>query len=171
MRRIVLLAALLVVSILVVAQNGSRPTTPEERQRAIELAKKLEADPLDKSLKPDCAWLMKWAADAPDFTVSVCASHGEFKKNYKYSPELTFQKMAAGVAFVLQHPEQQNDRVAQELAAVNGALNAYEAILKADPKRHSEYWDDLLKRRDAGTLKDFVTEYVIRECSGNGTRT
>jgi carboxypeptidase Q len=166
MKSFLAFALLLVFSVACVAQ-GDHPSTKEERERAIALASKLEANPLDDSLRSDREWLLKWAAEASDFTVSMCASHGEFaKKKYKYGPELTFQKMASAIAFVLQHPDQQKDPVAQELAGVNGTLNAYEVIVKTDPKGHTEYWDDLLKKRSDGTLKDFVSDYVNKECSG-----
>ncbi len=166
MRRFFIAVLLLFMSAPLFAQGG-KPSTKEERDRAVQIAHKLEANPLDESLKPDRVWLLKWASDASDFTVSLCAGKSEFrKKNYKYGAELTFQKLASATAFIVEHPDQQQDKVAQELAAVNGTLNAYEAILKVDPKGHTEYWDDLLKRRQDGNLKEFVSNYVASECSG-----
>jgi carboxypeptidase Q len=168
-RYLALVLFVLVILIGLSSAQEAKPSTPEERQRAIQLAQKLEANPLNESLQPDRAWLIKWAAQAPDFTVMVCAGPAEFaKKKYKYGPDLTFQKMASGIAYVVQHPDQPKDAVAEELAAVNGALNAYEAILKVDPnKGHTEYWDSLLKKRADGTLKEFVSDYVNKDCSGS----
>jgi predicted dithiol-disulfide oxidoreductase (DUF899 family) len=163
MKRIILLIVLCLTS-LSLAQGG-KPSTPEERQRAVQIAQKLESNPLDEALRPDREWLLKWAAEASDFTVSICASHGEYKKKFKYGPEVTFQKMASAIAFIVQHPDQQADKTAQELAAVQGALKAYHAILKANPKGHSEYWDGLLEKQSSGTLKDFVGDYVASDCS------
>ena len=165
MRNFCPLIILLLCANLAVAQSG-KPSTKEERERAVQVAQKLEANPLDKSLQSDREWFLKWAAESSDFTVSMCASGGEYKKKFNYDPELTFQKLASATAFVVSH-ELSQDKVEQELAAVNGALNAYEAILKADPKHHSEYWDELLKRRADGTLKEFVNKYVTQKCSGN----
>lgn len=166
MKRTIVFLVFAVLASSLFAQ-GSHPSTPEERARAIEIAHKMEANPLDASLRPDREWLLKFAIQASDFTVSMCAGSDEYKKKYKYSPELTTQKMASAIAFVLQHQYQAQDKVAQELAAVTGALNAYEQILKADPKHHSEYWDSLLEKRTAGTLKESVTAYVNSKCSGN----
>lgn len=165
MRHLLALVLTLAVVIPAAAQQKRGPSTPEERDRAVQIAHKLEANPLDDSLQSDRAWLLQWATEVPDVNVAICAGGGEFKKKYKYGPQLTFQKLASQVAFVIERPDQAQDRVAQELAGVQGALNAYQAILKANPKTHSEYWDDLLRRQSAGTLKDFVSNYVTTKCS------
>jgi len=165
MRHLLALVLTLAIVVPAAAQNRRGPSTPEERARAVQIAQKLAADPLDDSLKDDRTWLLKWAADVPDITVSICASNDEFKKKYKYRPEMTFQKMASSLAFVIEHPDQSQDKVAEELAGVQGALNAYQVILKANPKAHSPYWDELLQKQSAATLKEFVADYVTTKCS------
>jgi hypothetical protein len=166
MRRILLIVMCLLAPLGSVSQDKRGPSTKEERDRAVQIAHQLEANPLDKSLSPDAKWLLKWSIEVPDLSVSLCASQGELKKKYRYSPQVTFQKMASAMAFVIEHPEQRAHPVAQELAAVEGALKAYQAILRADPKEHSEYWDSLLKKQSNGTLKDFVIKYVNSDCTG-----
>jgi hypothetical protein len=166
MRHVLLIFLCLFFAIGALSQEKRGPSTQEERDRAVLIAHKLEANPLDKSLSADASWLLRWSIQVPDLTVSLCASQGEHEKKYKYGPQVTFQKMASGMAFVIEHPDQKDDPVAQELAAVEGAVKAYQAILKADPKGHSEYWDSLLEKQTSGTLKEFVSIYVNSECSG-----
>ncbi len=70
----------------------------------------------------------------------------------------------AQTAFVLQNPDKQNAILAQYQAGVEGALRAYEALLKANPKDRQPYLDDLIQRREAGTLSQFVKERAAVAC-------
>src|SRR4051794_23704053 len=95
---------LLITFLMAVGQSG-QPSTPEERARAVQVVQKLEANPLDPSLRPEREWLLKWVAEAPDIHVNLCAGQQEFKKKFKHGPETTFQKLASATAFVIEHPE------------------------------------------------------------------
>jgi hypothetical protein len=108
---------------------------------------------------------LRWLIEIPDVTVNGCLDSADAKEKYKYSPQMTFQKMASAATFTIEHPESKNDEAAQELAAVEGALNAYEAILKANPKAHSKYWDSMLQKRADGSLKEYVAQYWAQQCA------
>jgi len=55
------------------AQDEHAPSTREERQRLLALTRKLEHDPLDKSLYAEKKWAKQWLEDIPDINVTICA--------------------------------------------------------------------------------------------------
>jgi len=156
----------LVVSLVIGAQSAPQrgPSTPAERERAVAIAHKLEQAPLDKSLRPDREWAILWLIQVPDVHVKLCTNVlGDFTKSkYKYSPEITTQLTLSSAAFVIEHPDKAGDAVAQYLAGVEGALNAYRAIIKEKPQAKSDALDELLQKQAQGTLVEFVQEQSKR---------
>ena len=67
-------------------------------------------------------------------------------------------KIFAQTEFLIQNPDRQDDRNAEYQAGVEGALRVYEVLLKTNSKDRQPYLDDLIQRRDAGTLEEFVKE-------------
>ncbi|HZD94926.1 MAG TPA: hypothetical protein VE133_11775, partial [Candidatus Sulfotelmatobacter sp.] len=57
------------------AQNEPKrkPSTADERQRFLSLTRKLEQNPLDKSLYEEKKWAKQWLEDIPDVNVTICA--------------------------------------------------------------------------------------------------
>jgi hypothetical protein len=143
------------------------PSTLEERQRFLNFAHKVEAAPLDESLRPEREWATLWLIQVPDIHVNLCtAPLGDFmKKKYKYSPEIVGQLMYSSAAFVIEHPEQADEKIAQYLAGVEGVLKAYTAILAAKPDAHSKPLDDLLQKQTQDQLADTVRDYAMKGCS------
>ncbi len=62
---------------------------------------------------------------------------------------------ASGV-FVIEHPDLASDNMAVFQAAAEGALRVYESILKVQPESRMGFLDDLVKKRDEGTLDEYV---------------
>lgn len=149
------------------AQSKRGPSTPEERQRAAAIAHKLEDAPLDKSLQPDREWALRWIIEVPDVHVNICANAlGDFvakKSKYKFEGEIVSQMLLSSAAFVIEHPEQAGDDQAQFFAGAQGALKAYDSILKSKPDAHSKPLDGLLEQQKDGKLQ----EAVQHSCSGN----
>ncbi len=143
------------------------PSTPEERQRFLNFAHKVETVPLDDSLHPEREWATLWLIQVPDIHVNLCtAPLGDFmKKKYKYSSEIVGQLMYSTAAFVIEHPERANDKTAQYVAGVEGVLRAYTATLAAKPDAHSKPLDDLLQKRTQDQLADTVRDYATKGCS------
>jgi hypothetical protein len=48
------------------------PSTAEERARAIEVTKKIQAEPLNPRYRSDRDWLLLWIEKIPDITVPIC---------------------------------------------------------------------------------------------------
>jgi len=172
MRRAGTLGILLLLSILAVAQDDTRgPSTRAERDRAVKVTHELETDPLSPQLQDDRAWLLKWIQDVPDITVQICVDPVEGSSNYRYMRELTLQKMFSSAAYIIESSARSRDDLSVETAGVEGALKAYQAILKKDPQAHSPYWDRLLKKRADGTLHDYVARYMETACGSEQTQT
>ena len=79
----------------------------------------------------------------------------ESKKNY--SAEIFTQMVPSAAAFVIEHPDQAKDDQAVYQAAVEGALRAYESILKVKPKARWAFLDDLILKRENGQLAQYMT--------------
>jgi carboxypeptidase Q len=166
--------AVLALSSLLVAQDEPKrgPSTPEERQRFVAIAHRLEETPLDADLRPELQWALRWLVEVPDITVDVCtAPLGDFmKKKYKYSSEIVVQVTFSSGAFIIEHPDLANDTKAQYVAGVEGALRAYQSILKAKPDVKSKELDDLLQKKSQGTLPSYVRESAEKGCQSKAKR-
>jgi hypothetical protein len=143
---------------------GRGPSTPEERKQALEYIQHFEADPLNPSLKSEIQWLTIWMIQVPDVHVNLCTILDLPKGNKKDSQTLFTAMFFAQIKFALQHLEMQADHLAEYQAGVEGALRVYEVLLKANPKDRQPFLDDLIQRRDAGTLPQWVKERAAATC-------
>lgn len=156
---------LLLASTVSFAQDHRGPSTTEERQQALDYIHNWQADPLGPQARDQFAWVLKWVADVPDLTVHVCTILDKLPKGDKKDSGTIFGgEFMAQAAFVLENPGKRDDRMAEYQAGVEGALHVYEELLKANPKDRQPYLDDLIQRRDAGTLAQFVKERAAAEC-------
>ncbi|MFL6230235.1 MAG: hypothetical protein ACJ741_15795 [Pyrinomonadaceae bacterium] len=150
------------------AQSKRGPSTPEERQTAVKAARLLESDPLNKDAKKIREWFTFWLIEVPDIHIELCGDYlgPVFGSKKNYDAEIFGQTMFSSAAFIIEHPDQADDRVAVNLAGLEGALKAYEAILKAKPKARWEYLDNLVAKRESGELKAYVQEIAQTKCKG-----
>ncbi|MGH9565892.1 MAG: hypothetical protein ACRD4I_07915 [Candidatus Angelobacter sp.] len=149
-----------------------KPSTPEERQRFLSIAHKLEQDPLDETLRQDRSWALNWLENVPDINVSICPPElgNLFESRYRYMREIAAQFSLDMAAFIIEHPKQVNDVNAQYLAGVEGALRAYKSILKTQPMATSSVLEALLNRQDQGKLDPWVKEQA-KACQGGDQAT
>jgi len=156
-----LLFSLLAVTLAAAQDEPKRaPSTAEERQRFLALTRKLEQNPLDKSLYDDKKWAKDWLRDVPDINVNVCAPlmfgmQFVLEQN-QYTPQLSYQATFGSAAYIIEHPDKAADTAAQFVAGVESALKAYSAILKSDPQARSKALDSLLEKQKQGKLAEFV---------------
>jgi len=59
-------------------------------------------------------------------------------------------------AFVIEHPEMIHDNDAVFLTGLDGSLNVYDSLVRQHAMRHWGFLENLLDRRDEGTLKEYV---------------
>jgi hypothetical protein len=153
---------LLLLSLVSFAQDEPKraPSTKEERQRFLALTRKLEQNPLDKSLYAEKTWAKKWLEDVPDINVNICAPllfGMEFvAEQNKYTPQLSYQATFGSAAYIIEHPDKAGDMDAQFLAGVESALKSYNAIVKSQPDAKSKSLDALLEKQKQGKLAEFV---------------
>jgi hypothetical protein len=150
------------LAVLTVAQDEPKhaPSTPAERQRFLALTRKLEQNPLEKSLYDEKKWAKKWLEEIPDINVNICApilfGIDFVAEQNKYTPQLSYQATFASAAYIIEHPDKAGDMDAQFLAGVESALKSYSAIVKSDPQAKSKALDALLEKQKQGKLADFV---------------
>lgn len=160
------LAAALIAAIVLPALGAERgPSTAEEREKVVRLARQLEQAPLASSARESREWLTIWLIEVPDVSVTVCANLVEpiLGSKKKHASELVTQMMYSSAAWVIDHPEQADDLHAMYLAGVEGTLRAYESILRDEPDSRWKFLDELVARREAGTLTAYVRE-IMPEC-------
>ena len=163
-----ILTLILLLTSPTLAQNKRGPSTPEERQTAVKAARLLESDPFNKDAKKTRQWFTIWLIEVPDIHIELCGDYlgPVFLSKKNYDSEIFEQTMFSSAAFIIEHPEQANDRVAVNLAGLEGALKTYEAILKAKPKSRWEFLDGLIAKRDKGELREYVQEISQTKCKG-----
>jgi hypothetical protein len=160
---IVVGAALLAPAAVHAADRG--PSTPEERTKALAIVHDNEQNPLAPSAQEQRRWLLALLTEVPDITVHACTILDGLSKPGKKDSDLVFGQMVfSQAAFLIQNPDKKDDRNAEYLAGVEGALGIYESLLKANSKDRQTYLDDLLERRAAGTLEQFVKERAAIAC-------
>ena len=147
-----------VVSAAVVAQTtDAPPSTPQERKQIVELAKKLEQNPLDQSLASDATRLSQRIIDVPDITVTLCTGAMPWiQERYRYAPELAMVYTLASAAYVIEHPEK--DSGDSSWAGIEAALRGYQNIVKKQPNAKSRAAERLLEDQKSGKLEKLVRE-------------
>jgi hypothetical protein len=161
-RFVLSLLFLLLFGTIAFAQDEPKraPSTAEERQRFLSLTRKLEQNPLDKSLYDEKKWAKKWLEDIPDINVNICApilfGMDFIREQNKYTPQLSYQATFASAAYIIEHPDKKGDTETQFVAGVESALKSYSAIVKSDPQAKSKALDELLEKQKQGKLADFV---------------
>lgn len=163
MRHFLAVLLISVISTVVFAQSDRGPSTPEERQRAVAVAKALEQDPLNAN-KNDREWLILWLIKIPDITVTACSATMTWEDKYKYSGELMAAEMSGSARYAIEHPEKASDKVAAGQAGFESALKAYAAILQSDPSGHSKKMDEMVKLQTSGGLSEYVNKQWKKQC-------
>lgn len=146
-------------------QPSRGPSTPEERKYAILLTRHLENDPLSLDASAGRAWLSTWWDEIPDIEVRPCnLVDAPNHESYEYGKELYEQITYSQGAYILENPGKTTDWNAAFLAGMNGALRAYESILKQKPAAKYAFLDDLRQQQDNGRLAGTVGSMVKERC-------
>jgi hypothetical protein len=86
------------------------------------------------------------------------------KSGKKDSDVIVGAEVFSQLAFLFEHPDKKDDRVAEFQAGVEGALRVYELLLNNNPRGRRPYLDDLIQRRAAGTLANDVKARAAAQC-------
>ena len=171
-----LAAALLLpaLSLVCAAQEPEQKrgaSTAEERARAVELATKLENEPLAKDAKEIRGALLVFLAAVPDITISLCPSVLGNTKRMKgeMSSELVAQLLYSQARYVIEHPQDAQDDFKVYQAGVEGVLRTYKAARQAKPKLKFEMLEELLVRQEKGALGEYVKAQMDAGCRSNSS--
>ncbi|MGH6615178.1 hypothetical protein [Sphingomonas sp.] len=172
--RIAALPAMLLATIVCAAPafgQTNAHSSPEDRQRFVSIVQSLERAPLNPSLQDDRKWAIQWLIDAPDVSVTACLDPlgGVSRESYAHTPEIIGQYTIAMAAFIIENPGKANDPDAQQLAGVEGALNAYRSMRTAQPAKESPALEKLLGLRSRNELPGFVRKAYLR-CLAKGAK-
>jgi hypothetical protein len=141
------------------------PSTPEERKQALQYIQDFEANPLSADAIKEREWVVRWTIEIPDIHLHMCLNIGRYGKvDKKYFGDFMGAELLAQTKFLLQNPDKQDDRLAEYQAGAEGALRFYETLLKENPKIRKPLMDELIKKREAGTLAQFVKQQSESEC-------
>jgi hypothetical membrane protein len=162
---------------------GRGLSTPEERAKAINIARSLERDPLAKDAAANRQWLLNWIIEVPDIRFKSCAGllRPGVGDRYRYSTEVNQQIIFSAAAFKLEHLDQRRRSSADSfkagatrrhlrndtgayIAGVEGALRVYERLVKSMPDAQLAFLDDLVAKRDRGELADHVVKLAKEKC-------
>lgn len=159
MKRTALLTAFVLLCFVSSVHGQKRgPSTPEERQRAVQMATFLETNPLAKEAKDYRSALLFFLAEVPDITVTICTNVLGDPKRFKgdYESEMMGQLAFSQAKFVIENPDKAKDDAAVQLGGVEGVLRTWQAIKTAKPKAKFPLLDELLAKQQAGTLAEHV---------------
>jgi hypothetical membrane protein len=145
---------------------GRGLSTPEERAKAIKIARLLERDPLAEDAPANRQWLLNWIIEIPDIRFKSCAGllGPSLGNQYRYSIELNQQIIFSAAAFRLEHPDHLRNDTGAYIAGVEGALRVYEMLVKSVPDAKLAFLDDLVAKRDHGELADHVAKLANEKC-------
>jgi hypothetical protein len=161
----VLLGSAVLLAPIAVKAADRGPSTPEERQQALLYIHHFDADPLNPDLRAEREWVIRWSLAVPDVVVHLCPDLAKLPKDNKKDGLTLFTAMTfAETAYALESPHKQDDAMAQYQAGVEGVLNIYAILLKTRPKDREPFLDDLMQKRAAGTLAEFVRERADETC-------
>ena len=147
------------------------PSTAGERAQFVTLVRLLERDPLAENASATRQTLREWASDVPDIRFKVCADllDNTLGEGYPYSREVNIQVVLSGAVLTIEHPGEARDDVAVYTAGVEGALRAYEALVKSRPDARLAALDDLLEMRRRGELAEHVAMLAKGKCKRTST--
>lgn len=146
-----------------IAHAARGPSTADERARVVKLADDSRKDPLAVQAA-NAAWFEQWISDVPDFMFKpegvakwcMRAAKGDMKQIIQF--QFGVGALSHQIRHNLPDPTRPADIAAVNLAALEGVLAAYQALLAKDPANRSPKMDQALNRRDKGELALFARE-------------
>jgi hypothetical membrane protein len=166
-RKVVPVIGLFLICVLQIhCTLGRGLSTPEERAKAINIARSLERDPLAKDAAANRQWLLNWIIEVPDIRFKTCVGllSPDVGDGYRYSAEVNQQIIFSAATFKLEHPDHLRNDIGAYVAGVEGALRVYETLVKSVPDANLAFLDDLVAKRDRGVLADHVAKLAKEEC-------
>lgn len=158
------LALLLAMPLFAIAREAAAPTTETDEARFVRLTRELEQQPLTDAPDPNFGWLLNWATETPDYVVTVCMMAGpDWDMRDPFAGKLLVIASAGNMAWQIEHGAD-GDELSKQLAGTETALRIYRATIAQDPSKKSAFFDSLVAKRDAGTLRAYLAPFVAENC-------
>lgn len=165
-----ILMVFILVTILQVANNngfaqGNKTTSPETKAKMIQLINTLEKEPFHKEAKSHSKEVLVWLIEAPDVTVELCSDViGDIKKfKGDEGSTLVAYLSFAEARFILQNPEKSADKLAVNVAGVEGVIAMYQSMKASKPKLKIDPVEKLIQLQSENKLTSFVQEN-LKKC-------
>ncbi len=161
MRRLLPLILCLSLLTAIAAAVDRGPSTPAERQRALEIIQKLQMDPLNPSMSADRQWVHEFVVGAPDVNVVICTAILKpliDEPNSEPRRALLLQNLLSMAAYDMENSAKGKDSTAMQMAGAEGMLTAYGNIQKRKPDYKSKFMEDLKAQKEGGTLESYVRQ-------------
>ena len=115
--------------------------------------------------------LREWTIEVPDIKFKACPDllGRSIGDAYPYSREINLQVMLSGAVLTIENPGKARDDVAVYTAGVEGALRAYEVLVKSTADARLAVLDDLIEKRDRGELLDHIAKLANEKCKSSNT--
>jgi hypothetical membrane protein len=166
LRRLGIAAVFVVCALQLHHAQARGPSTPEDRVRFVTLVRALEGDPLAANANATRQQLREWMIEVPDIRFKVCPDllgHA-VGTDYRYSREVNLQVLLSGAVLTIEDPGKARDDVAVYTAGVEGALRAYEVLVRSMPDAHLAALDNLIAKRDRSELVDHIARLADDKC-------
>ncbi len=152
MRRMVgVLGLVLLAGTMAVTQQRG-PSTPQERAQVLDLAKKLQETPLDTSLQSQRDHMTIVVVEAPDLNPTTCADEMPWiKGKYRYANELNIVHLLSATAYLINNGPKRDEQAAH-LAGLEGAIKAYQAMVRQTGKAKWQPMEELVTKYTSGEL-------------------
>jgi hypothetical membrane protein len=166
LRRLGIAAVFVVCALQPHHAQARGPSTPEDRVRFVTLVRALERDPLAANANATRQQIREWMIEVPDIRFKVCPDllgHA-VGTEYRYSREVNLQVLLSGAVLTIEDPGKARNDVAVYTAGVEGALRAYEALVRSMPDAQLAALDDLIAKRDRNELVDHIARLADDKC-------
>lgn len=137
----------------------SQDQKPSEKEMLVKASQILEQSPFHEKAKDFRSWAVTYVMQTKDVDVVVCGGSVVaplLDKKNKYGSELIAQYTIGMAAYKISNPSQANDENAAQLAGLESAIKAYQAMVKEKPKAQFAPMDDLATKLNSGELKKMV---------------
>lgn len=154
-----LFSAIVGIALVLVIQFTSVNAQTFGKSELIMASEMLEKAPFHKDAKAVRGLAVNYVIETNDVSIVVCAGdlmEALLDKKNKNSTELIAQYTIAMAAFKLGNADKKDDENAAQLAGVESALRAYEAMIKEKPKTKHAGVEKLLSKKQEGSLAAMV---------------
>jgi len=162
----------LAVPLFAFAQESAPQAKETEEARFLRLVRVAEQTPYSEEADPATAFVVTWAAETPKYEALICPMAGpEWDLgNDPFAVRLMLVGMAGNIAWQIEHGKGA-DQLSKQLAATESALRVYEATVAKDSSRKSPFFDSLVAKRNAGTLREHLAPIVKKQCEAKAGQT